>query len=288
MKRNFALTIIAILTVSCGGGSGQQESSSNIPLSISKPNDFSATEVSGNVSLEWSLNDTNQKSDIYVATNPNIQYENYASFENSEWIQGVTSPYEYIPQDLGHRYFFVVVAKSNGNESEQSDTASAVPRYIDQGESVADIHTSLVWLKCSIGQTYNSQSNYCDGDPIRLTHDATQTIILNDYPEWRLPSASELFSLVYCDSGSPDYFLKLEEDSCVRDNYDSATIYEEFFPNTKVDNIPAYRTNTRLSVAGYENTRVFQTISFSGGKFSQIHGSEAGALGNNVRLVKSL
>ncbi len=285
MKRNLTLIIGVMFLWSCGGGGSQTKESEPVPP-LTIPSNVDVTADNGKVSLSWSLSDSSQQSDIYLSTNQDIQYENYSSFENSRWIQKATSPYEYTPEDLSFKYFFVIVAKSAGKESEQSQTVSAVPRYVDQGDSIADLYTSLVWLKCSLGQTYNSQSNSCDGVPTRLSHDETQTVISNDYPEWRLPSASELFSLIYCDSGSPDFFLRLEEDSCTIDPDSSSTIYEEFFPNTKVDNTPYYRTSTRLSVAGFENSRIFQTMNFTSGKSSQINASEPAAF--NVRLVKPL
>jgi hypothetical protein len=289
MTRVLILVFVVTVLSSCGGGGSEKNSPVPvIPLFVPKPTNVVATPTDGVITIAWGSDFESASFDIYLSTEDNLQAETYSTFEGSEWIRDVTSPYEYIPQNLRYRYFYTIVAKASGVESGQSDIVSAVPRYIDGGESVEDLYTNLIWLKCSIGQAYNPASNSCDGEPSRVSHDEVQALIGNSYPDWRLPTLSEAISLVYCVSGRPNYFHSLEDNEqvCDRDEFtDNATIYPSMFPNTLITDTSAYRTSTPKIVFGFENFRFYYTLNMGTGGISQSGGNEP--VKYHARLVKS-
>jgi hypothetical protein len=282
MNRILVLVLMVTVLASCGGG-GYEESSPVIPLVVPKPANVSASVSNGIVTIEWDSDFDSASFDIYLATKDNLQAENYSSFDRSEWIRNVSSPYEYTPEDLKYQYFFTVVAKTSGIESDQSDIVSAVPRYTDSGESVEDLYTNLIWLKCSIGQAYNSASNLCEGEPTRLSHNEVLSFIASNYPEWRMPTFSELVSLVYCETGNPVYFLENDEQLCDSDGENNATIYSSIFSNTLINATPLYRTSTPRIVPGFENMGFYESVDFLRGGRTSSTGNEPTAL--HAKLV---
>ena len=288
MKRISIVISSVCLLLACGGENQDNSENNNIPiipLIVGSPENVQVSNNAGKVSLSWNIPNTAVTYDIYVSTEDNLVHNNYASYDNSQWIRGVSSPFEYSPLDLKHQYFFAIVAINSNIESEQSEIVSSIPKYNDLGETVEDINSTLIWQKCSIGQTYNETAKTCSGRPERLSHDEVQTIIATSYPDWRLPTLSELMSLVYCSSGKPNYFLENIEQTCVSDGLNNAAIYPLLFPNTSIVDTNQYRTSTRRQVAGFEGTRLFEQVDFLNGTVSQIIGGEPTSL--YTRLVKS-
>ena len=73
-------------------------------------------------------------------------------------------------------------------------------RYTDNGDgTVNDTYTQLTWMRCSLGQSWNSSSQSCDG----TMADYSWSGALNqaakseyaDHDDWRLPNIKELASL---------------------------------------------------------------------------------------------
>ncbi len=77
-------------------------------------------------------------------------------------------------------------------------------RFEDQGNgTVMDKNTSLVWKRCSEGQTYNSQSRNCEGEARLFVPNealAFEENINNNgfagHTDWRVPNVKELSSIV--------------------------------------------------------------------------------------------
>ena len=282
MKSKIFIISMLMTIVSCGGSN---ENQTEAPEVIKKPTNISAASTNGVVSISWSQSND---SDIYVSTESGLSFENYASFENSEWIKDVTSPFEYVPETLIYKYFFTVVNKNNGVESTQSDTVASVPRYIDKGEYVEDLYTNLVWMKCAIGQTYKNESNACEGNATRLKYDASISLIESTYPEWRIPNLAELISLVYCESGNPDYFLDNESQSCEQEEGNKETIFSEIFAGaqdpTEGTNTPIYRTSTEVPKADFPDQKFIRIVNFSRGDIGSGPVQQRSFI--NLRLVK--
>lgn len=290
LKKHFkilGILVSAFSLVSCGGGgSSTPTGTASPPPVIQTPVNFSAEPLDGNVSITWQSQQANYKFDLYVATEKGLNYKNYSTFENSQWLTNVTSPYTFTPTDYSKLYFFTVVAKSGTNESEQSTLVSAAPRYIEDGQLVSDLQTSLIWQRCAIGQTWSSSTNNCEGEALRLTHQETLNK-LSEYGEgWRIPTANELISLVYCSNGTPVYFITELESKCESTELNQPTIYTNVFVNTLTQLTPYYRTSTRYpSPEGFSNSVFYELIDFSSGGTSQTHASEPVAF--FVRLVKT-
>jgi hypothetical protein len=72
----------------------------------------------------------------------------------------------------------------------------------NDGGIVKDTQTGLMWMRCSIGQTWNGST--CTGEAQRMNwHDAMAfRTSYGGYSDWRLPRKSELESLVYCSDGN--------------------------------------------------------------------------------------
>ncbi|MCX5871531.1 MAG: DUF1566 domain-containing protein [Deltaproteobacteria bacterium] len=64
-----------------------------------------------------------------------------------------------------------------------------------------DTVTGLEWQRCSVGQTWNAETKHCDGSVIGYNWFGAQG--LTKAGGFRLPTITELRSLVYCSSGIP-------------------------------------------------------------------------------------
>ena len=112
-------------------------------------------------------------------------------------------------------------------------------RYIDQDELITDITTDLQWQRCSVGQIWDGK--ICNGVASHITWQkafdhANSNNVKNNF-DWRLPTTSELQSLVYCSTASIPYWNNSDWDICNGD-YSSPAIYDEAFPNTPLRYLP--------------------------------------------------
>ncbi|WP_158967575.1 DUF1566 domain-containing protein [Paraglaciecola sp. L3A3] len=99
------------------------------------------------------------------------------------------------------------------------DETAQAQEFLDNGDgTVTDQILGLTWMRCSLGQTWESET--CTGDASELTwQQALQTAHGYKYADklgWRVPNVKELSSLT--------------ERKCVR-----PAINEIFFPNTPSD-----------------------------------------------------
>lgn len=89
-----------------------------------------------------------------------------------------------------------------------------------------DLRSGLMWMRCSLGQTWQSDSASCSGEPLQMTWQQAllmaKSEVFADYQDWHLPSSKELATLV--------------ERSCV-----DPSINQELFPATVSEN---YWSNT--------------------------------------------
>ncbi|XOV78864.1 MAG: DUF1566 domain-containing protein [Aestuariibacter sp.] len=93
--------------------------------------------------------------------------------------------------------------------------------FTDNGDgTVIDSTTGLMWMKCSIGQTFDAINNTCTGEATVMTWQealqSTYAFEFADLTSWRLPNVKELASIT--------------ERSCVR-----PAINATFFPSTPPD-----------------------------------------------------
>lgn len=93
--------------------------------------------------------------------------------------------------------------------------------FIDNEDgTVTDTSTGLMWMRCSIGQTWNGENTTCTGDATAMTwQEALQIAYGYEYAshnDWRLPNVKQLISIT--------------EKTCVR-----PSINEAIFPETTSD-----------------------------------------------------
>ena len=76
----------------------------------------------------------------------------------------------------------------------------SLAQFYSEGRRVIDFENKIEWFRCTLGQTFNSDTEKCDGNPIKLNHDEISIAIgqaneqLGGY--WRLPTRTELENLV--------------------------------------------------------------------------------------------
>ncbi|PQJ97193.1 DUF1566 domain-containing protein [Chromatium okenii] len=85
----------------------------------------------------------------------------------------------------------------------------SIDAFVDNSNgTVTQTNTGLMWAKCSIGQTFNSTTNTCDGtatannwwiDALNFTNYFT----VGGYNDWRLPNVKELQALIDYNSVNP-------------------------------------------------------------------------------------
>ena len=65
---------------------------------------------------------------------------------------------------------------------------------------IHDLKLNILWLRCSVGQVWNSKTNSCDGKAIKLKMSQIDEVIIQANNQlggfWRLPTRKELENLV--------------------------------------------------------------------------------------------
>ena len=99
------------------------------------------------------------------------------------------------------------------------------------GEIIKDLVTGYEWQRCSIGQTWNTSTQTCDGTAGTYSWASAMA----NWPanaEWRLPTIAELRTLVYCSSGTPILIDMTYNLTSCSGAYQKPTIVSWAFPNT--------------------------------------------------------
>lgn len=104
-------------------------------------------------------------------------------------------------------------------------------RYIDNRDgTVTDKTTGLRWMRCVAGQSWNGSG--CSGVELELDwHDMvnlSQSFAFANERGWRLPSRTELLSIVHCSSGLPAYWSP--SPSGCRGSFNDPTVDSVAFP----------------------------------------------------------
>ena len=128
---------------------------------------------------------------------------------------------------LAGSVFAVLAALSSGAQAQPlCDAASAGrssphSRFVDNADgTVTDKESKLMWLRCSAGQTWKSETGRCNGEADRLNFAAAQSLAsdVNQggsffFNDWRLPHLRELATIIERDCASPRVNLAVFPDT---------------------------------------------------------------------------
>ena len=129
-------------------------------------------------------------------------------------------------------------------------SSAANAQFFEEDHLITDVRNNIVWLRCSVGQTWDSESKTCTGELVKLNHDEIEIALRQASEqlggEWRLPTLDELESLV-CEECEPQKIKK------------------KYFPNISPE---AYWTSKR----NFLNRKMVWTVNFmTGHNYSRFH-----------------
>ena len=151
--------------------------------------------------------------------------------------------------------FFIIfsTAKLNANEA-----------FYAKDHIIHDLKLNLLWLRCSVGQNWNSKKNSCEGKALKLKMSQINEVISQANNQlggsWRLPSRKELENLVCM--------------SC-----EKSKINSKFFPNTPYEPFWTGEKNNWSKAKGF-----YWSVNFFTG---HTFGRFPGTIPNFVRLVRN-
>ncbi|TYT73448.1 DUF1566 domain-containing protein [Desulfobotulus mexicanus] len=110
-------------------------------------------------------------------------------------------------------------------------------RYYDNGNgTLTDIETGLQWMRCSLGQKWDGENclGVADAYAWSRGRDTVRAFNMNGgyagKKDWRIPSAEEMLTLVFCSSGHPAHWNNMG--GACQGVYRRPAILEAAFPNT--------------------------------------------------------
>ncbi len=98
------------------------------------------------------------------------------------------------------------------------------------GSIILDTVTGLEWQRCSVGQTWDASQQRCKGNA--NSYRRSDALIQATPDGFRLPTISELRSLVYCSTGDPVLIGMWYDETECEGPYEKPTILSEAFPDT--------------------------------------------------------
>lgn len=175
-----------------------------------------------------------------------------------------------------------------GEQAVAAHSLSAVEiarqRYSFKGfndNMVIDHETGLEWMRCSIGQTWDTRNSVCQGNPSEYRWDEAMSLPqsinrssegFNGYTDWRLPTIDELRTMVYCSNLNPPF---RQEGGVCPPGHRKPTVFIEAFPSTPATTV--WSSSTYLNDPG----RAWYVYFVNGHEY---HWPKGGLL--RVRLVR--
>jgi len=116
-------------------------------------------------------------------------------------------------------------------------------QFFEDGYIIKDVKNNIIWLRCTVGQTWDYESKSCTGEIVKLNHDEIEIAVMQAKEQlggsWRLPTLTELESIV-----------------CKK--CDKPKVNDKYFPNISPE---AYWTQTQNKL----NSKMYWTVNFMTG-----------------------
>ena len=116
-------------------------------------------------------------------------------------------------------------------------------QFFNEGLVVRDIKNNIFWLRCTVGQTWNSDTGRCDGEIVKLNHAEIEQAVLQASNQlggtWRLPTLKELEGIICNQCENPK-------------------VNKKYFPDMSSE---AYWTGTKNRF----NSKMYWTVNFMTG-----------------------
>ena len=116
-------------------------------------------------------------------------------------------------------------------------------QFFADGYTIKDVKNNIIWLRCTVGQTWDYDANTCLGDIVKLNHDEVEIAAAQASEQlggkWRLPTLRELETLVCKTCEKPK-------------------VNEKYFPKISPE---AYWTQTQNKL----NSKMYWTVNFMTG-----------------------
>ena len=122
-------------------------------------------------------------------------------------------------------------------------TGMGFAQFFEDGYKIKDVRNNVIWLRCTVGQTWDYDTKSCLGEIVKLNHDEVEIAKTQAAEQlggtWRLPTLDELESLVCEECEKPK-------------------VNENYFPQISPE---AYWTQTRNKL----NSKMYWSVNFMTG-----------------------
>jgi hypothetical protein len=180
-----------------------------------------------------------EKLDYLNVEMPNVvnYYRGEALFHTKKYIDANTYLTQYIETSgVKGKHYKSALQLLLKLESTMRKVQKENEKYIIHNDgTVTDSKTGLMWMRCSLGQTWNGTT--CVGEAKKYDWYTASELMVKfaGYSDWRLPTIQELYDLTYCPIGRRELTLNWRGNHDICDEYYNFYINQKVFPNTPSD-----------------------------------------------------
>ena len=100
-------------------------------------------------------------------------------------------------------------------------TTPTFAQFFEDGYTIKDVRNNIIWLRCTVGQTWDYDTDTCTGELVKLNHEEIEIAKLQAAQQlgglWRLPTLKELESIICKQCKNPKvnekYFPKISSEA---------------------------------------------------------------------------